>query len=136
MRTYKELLRLETFEERFEYLRLRGRVGESTFGHDRYINQLLYRSTRWRKVRDQVIVRDNACDLAHPGFELRELIIIHHMNPITLEDIEMDRDHIYDLRYLVCASDNTHKAIHYSDRSLLRLLPKERRPNDTIPWRQ
>ena len=136
IRAYKELIRIPTFEGRYEYLRLGGSVGKATFGYDRYLNQHLYRSQRWRRVRDEVITRDEACDLAHPDFELNELIIVHHMNPITLEDIEENRPEVFDLRFLVCVSDSTHKAIHYGDSSLLRLLPLERRPNDTAPWKQ
>lgn len=134
-RTYTELSRLKTLEERFEYLKLSGRVGESTFGFDRYLNQMLYTSKRWRKVRDIVIIRDNGCDLGVEGYEINDKIIIHHMNPITVEDIEEERDWIFDPEYLVSTSDMTHKAIHYGDENLLPKLPIERRPGDTCPWR-
>lgn len=135
IRTYSEFKKLKTFKERYNYLRLRGKVGESTFGFDRYINQSFYRSPRWREARDSVIVRDGGCDLGCTGMELHDMIIIHHMNAITLEDIENDIDELYDPEYLVCTSDRTHRAIHYSDESL---LPKElvtRRRNDTTPWK-
>lgn len=135
IRTATGLYRLRTFEERYEYLRLGGRVGESTFGYERYLNQHLYHSGRWLAARDKVIIRDNACDLGDLDREIFDRIIVHHMNPITVEDIEADRDSLYDPELLVCTSDNTHKAIHYSDKSLLIQLPIERRPNDTIPWR-
>lgn len=134
-RTYTELSRLKTLKERFEYLKLSGRVGESTFGFDRYLNQMLYTSKRWRKVRDIVIIRDNGCDLGVEGYEINDKIIIHHMNPITVEDIEEERDWIFDPEYLVSTSDMTHKAIHYGDENLLPKLPIERRPGDTCPWR-
>lgn len=112
IRTYSEFKKLRTFKERYNYLRLRGKVGESTFGFDRYINQKFYTSPRWRDARDRVIVRDNGCDLGCTGMELYDRIIIHHMNPITLEDIENDIDELYDPEYLVCTSDRTHEAIH------------------------
>ncbi len=134
-RNYTELSRLKTIEERYEYLKLSGRVGEDTFGFDRYINQMFYKSKRWRKARDLVIIRDNGCDLGVEGFEINDKILVHHMNPITLEDIEEERDWIFDPEYLICSSDRTHKAIHYGDERLLPQLPKERRPGDTCPWR-
>ena len=135
IRTYSEFKKLRTFKERYNYLRLRGKVGESTFGFDRYINQKFYTSPRWRDARDRVIVRDNGCDLGCTGMELYDRIIIHHMNPITLEDIENDIDELYDPEYLVCTSDRTHEAIHYSDESLLPKEPITRRKNDTTPWK-
>ena len=135
IRTYSEFKKLRTFKERYNYLRLRGKVGESTFGFDRYINQKFYTSPRWRDARDRVIVRDNGCDLGCTGMELYDRIIIHHMNPITLEDIENDIDELYDPEYLVCTSDRTHEAIHYSDESLLPEEPITRRKNDTTPWK-
>lgn len=135
IRNYTELSRLKTIEERFEYLKLSGRVGESTFGFDRYLNQMLYTSKRWRKVRDIVIIRDNGCDLGVEGYDIKHKIIIHHMNPITIEDIEQDRDWIFDPEYLISSSDMTHKAIHYGDENLLPKMPIERRPGDTCPWR-
>ena len=134
IRCYKELSRLKTFEERYDYLKLSGVVGESTFGYDRYLNQILYNSPRWRKVRDIVIVRDNGCDLGVEGYEINDKIIIHHMNPITVEDIEEENDDIFNPEFLISSSDRTHKAIHYGDKNLLPQLPIERRPGDTCPW--
>lgn len=136
IRCYKELSRLKTFEERYKYLKLSGVVGESTFGYDRYLNQILYNSPRWRKVRDIVIVRDNGCDLGVEGYDINDKIIIHHMNPITVEDIEEENDDIFNPEFLISSSDRTHKAIHYSDENLLPQMPIERRPGDTCPWRK
>lgn len=146
IRTYSELITLPTFEERYRYLQLFGRVGEETFGFDRYLNQLFYKSPEWRTVRDKIIVRDNGCDLAMPGHEIMTLdrygnkvpgkILIHHMNPITMEDILHRSEYLLDPEYLICTIDNTHKAIHYGDESLLITMPMERRPNDTCPWRK
>lgn len=135
LRTYKELSRLASFKERYDYLRIGGEVGAMTFGWERYINQMLYHSKKWRKARDMVIIRDEGCDLAHQDFEIRDQIIVHHMNPLTPEDIEEDCDYIYDPDLLICTSRNTHNAIHYGDVSLLPKLPIERRPWDTCPWR-
>lgn len=135
IRTVAALKRLTTFQERYEYLRLTGRVGESTFGSHRYLNQLLYTSPKWRRLRDEIIVRDLGCDLGVDGYEIHDRIIIHHMNPITVEDVELDLPKIYDPTGLICTSHRTHEAIHFSDSSLLPRLPPERRPNDMIPWR-
>lgn len=134
IRRYSELIKLQTFEERFDYLKLQGIVGESTFGFDRYLNQMLYTSKRWRSVRDKVIIRDNACDLAMDDYDIYDMIIVHHMNPITVEDIEQDHDDIYNLEYLICTTQRTHNAIHYGNSDLLPRLPKERRPGDTSLW--
>lgn len=134
-RTFLELRKLKTFEERYRYLRLFGRVGEDTFGYDRYLNQMLYLSNRWRKTRDRIIIRDNACDLGVEGYEIYDKIFIHHMNPITIEDVEMDRDILYDPNYLISTSFDTHNAIHYGNESSLPRLPIIRRRNDTCPWR-
>lgn len=136
IRTYRELSRLKTFEERFEYLRMGGRVGEETFGYDRYLNQEFYRSRRWRDARDYVIIRDDAHDFGHEDYEIKGRIIVHHMNPITQEDIENDNPDLYDPEFLVCTSQMSHEAIHYSDVALLPVLPVERRKYDTIPWRK
>lgn len=135
IRTYRELQRLKTFEERYNYLRLIGKVGVSTFGFDRYLNQMLYRSKRWLYTRDEVIIRDEACDLGVPGYDIFDKIIIHHMNPISKEDIEEANDFIFDKNFLICTSNRTHQAIHYGDESLLSKPPIIRRPGDTIPWR-
>lgn len=135
VRTYSQLKRLKTFEERYRYLRISGVVGESTFGFDRYLNQLLYNSKRWRRTRDGIIIRDGACDLGLKDYELNGRIYIHHMNPITIEDVETDNEDIYNPDYLICTSFNTHNAIHFGDESLLPKLPVIRRKNDTCPWR-
>ena len=136
IKTYSELMTLPTFEERFEYLRLNGRVGEDTFGFDRYLNQNLYqRNPKWRAARNQVIIRDNGCDLGIEGREIYGKIIVHHMNPITIEDIEKESDFIFDPEYLICVTHNTHNAIHYGDENLLTRGPIERTKNDTCPWR-
>lgn len=133
-RRYRELRRLETFEERFEYLNLRGEVGRTTFGFDRWVNQQFYRSAQWRRVRDIVIVRDNGCDLGIEGYEIHNQLMVHHMNPITVEDIENGVDLILDPEYLITTTHRTHNAIHYGDASLLARVPIERRPRDTTPW--
>lgn len=135
IRTYRELKRLKTFVERYWYLQLKGIVGESTFGFDRYLNQILYTSKRWRSTRNGIIIRDNGCDLGIDGYEISDRIIIHHMNQITEEDIELDREWIYDPEFLICTSYNTHAAIHYGDEALLPKPLVIRRKNDTCPWR-
>lgn len=136
IRRYSELKQFDTFLDRYEYLRLKGKVGIETFGFDRYINQILYRSSKWRKTRDEVIIRDEACDLGIPGYDLYSRIIVHHMNPITLEDIEDEKEWIFDPEFLICTSFNTHNAIHYGDKSLLPQEPIQRSRWDTCPWRK
>lgn len=133
-RTYSELRRFSSFEDRFEYLSLRGVVGNSTFGFDRYINQRFYTSRQWRQVRDVVITRDLGCDLGVEGFDIFDKIIIHHMNPMSAEDIESGSDDILDPEFLITTCHNTHNAIHYGDASLLPRPLVERRPGDTRPW--
>ena len=136
-RTYSELITLPTFEERFKYLQLNGAVGRDTFGFDRYLNQYIYqRSQRWKSIRDKIIVRDNGCDLGVEGYSIYGRIIIHHMNPISVEDILSDRDWIFDPEFLICVSHRTHNAIHYGYETLLPQAPIERTKNDTCPWRQ
>ena len=135
IRTYSELKTYKTFIDRYNYLKLRGSVGIETFGYDRYLNQVLYRSRRWRRTRDGIILRDNGCDLGIEGYDIYDKIIIHHMNPLTIEDIEDDVDDIYDPEFLISVSFNTHQAIHYGDESLLPKEPIERKPYDTCPWR-
>lgn len=135
IRTYSELITFPTFEERYEYLRLKGRVGEETFGFDRYLNQVFYKSKEWRSIRDYVITRDNGCDLGMEGYEIYGQILIHHMNPITKEDILQRRDVLLNPEYLITTVKNTHDAIHYGDVNLLVTAPIERRKNDTCPWR-
>lgn len=135
MRTYSELITIPTFEERYEYLRLRGRVGEETFGIDRYLNQAFYKSQEWLDMRDKIITRDKGRCLGIPGREIYEKIIIHHMNPINVQDIVYKTNYLLNPEYLICVDKNTHDAIHYSDKSILMLDPVERRKNDTCPWK-
>lgn len=135
MKTYTELIRIPTFEERFNYLKLDGRIAEETFGWDRWINQHFYHLSEWKRVRDQVIVRDMGCDLAFSDHEIFGLIVIHHMNPIKLEDLVEKRDEILDPEFLVCTSRQTHNAIHYGNKSLLPSPVIQRSRNDTCPWR-
>lgn len=141
MRTYTELMKLKTFEERFEYLKLSGQVGATTFGFDRYANQIFYNSSEWRQLRNKIILRDcdvyGVLDLGHPDYPITGKVLIHHMNPIKIEDIIDRKDYILDPEFLICTSKDTHNAIHYGDASL---LPKyeyiERSPFDTCPWRK
>lgn len=135
IRTYSELITLPTFEERYEYVRLGRRVGDETFGFDRYLNQMFYNSQEWRRFRRDIIVRDMGCDLAMEDREIGGLIIIHHLNVIDRDDILQRSEFLMNPEYVVCVSDNTHKAIHYGDESLLITAPIERRRNDTCPWR-
>lgn len=133
---YSELKRLKTFEERYEYLRLCGRVGESTFGFERFLNQALYTSQRWRLLRNEIIIRDNGCDLGIEGRDIYDKIIIHHMNPLTREQMKDPDESMFNPEYLICVSNRTHNAIHYGDASLLQKDYVPRRPNDTCPWKQ
>ncbi len=135
IRTYSELSKLNTFEERYRYLKLNGTVGEETFGFDRFINQNFYKSPEWKAIRDFVIVRDNGCDLGLEGYEIQGKIYIHHMNPILLRDIVERSDFLLDPEYLISTTHSTHNAIHYGDESLLILAPIERTKNDTCPWK-
>lgn len=136
IKTYSELITLPTFEERYRYLKLDGVVGRETFGFDRYLNQEFYQRDReWKKIRDYVIIRDNGCDLGIEGREIRGKILIHHMNPITAEDIIRRSRWLLDPEYLICTIKNTHDAIHYGDEHILMKDPIERRKNDTCPWR-
>lgn len=135
IRCYRDLSRLESFMERYQYLKIHGKVGEETFGLDRYINQSLYKSQRWKNIRSQVIIRDDGCDLGVDGHEIDRYIVVHHMNPITLEDIEEERDIVFDPEYLICCTSRTHQAIHFGDEGLLPKDYVERRPNDTCLWR-
>lgn len=136
IKTYSELSKLTTFEERYRYLRLGGRVGEETFGFDRWINQMFYKDPEWLKIRDEVIIRDNGCDLGIEGREIYSRIIVHHMNPITKADILDRSEFLLNPEYLICTVKNTHDAIHYGDENLLITLPMERSVNDTCPWRR
>lgn len=136
IRTYTELSKLHSFKERYQYLQLNGSVGTDTFGYDRYLNQNFYRSREWKSIRDQVIIRDNGCDLGVEGYEIHGRIYIHHMNPILIADIEDRSEFLLNPEYLITTTHNTHNAIHYGDESLLILPPVERTPNDTCPWRK
>lgn len=135
IRTYSELITLPTFEERFEYLKLGGTVGKETFGFDRYLNQTFYKTQDWLRTRDQIIIRDNGCDLAVEGREIYGRILIHHINPITMEDIVNRSSWLFDPENLICTVKNTHDAIHFSDDSLLVKGPIARSKNDMCPWR-
>ena len=136
MKRYYDLAQLKTFRERFDYLKLNGRVGVETFGFDRWINQLFYRSREWRDVRHHIIIRDQACDLGIAGREIVGRIYIHHINPVSEEDIKNADKVLLSPEYLICVSLNTHNAIHYGDEDLLLSEPIARMPNDTIPWRK
>lgn len=136
IKTYSELILLPTFEERFEYLQLNGTVGRETFGFDRYLNQTFYRSAAWKRVRDEVIIRDNGCDLGIEDRIIGNKIYIHHMNPITDKDIIDRTDILLNPEFLICVSHNTHNAIHYGDENLLMRLPMARTRHDTCPWKR
>lgn len=133
-RTFTELSRLPTFEDRFDYLKLRGDVGESTFGFDRYLNQAFYRSIQWRQVRNHVIARDEGCDMAAEGYEIHDKIIIHHMNPMTVAQVDEGSPDILDPEYLISVTLRTHNAIHFGDASMLPKPLVPRRPGDTKLW--
>ena len=135
IRTYSELITIPTFEERFEYLQLKGSVGKDTFGYDRYLNQVLYRSPEWKRLRNQIIIRDGGCDLACDGYDIYGKVLIHHLNPITVEDVLARSRKVFDPDNLVCVSHSTHNAIHYGDSDLLVTGPIIRTKNDTCPWR-
>jgi len=133
-RSYNELRELETFIERFRYLELRGTLGEATFGFDRWINQRFYKSAEWKWVRDQVIVRDNGCDLGIPGYEIHSGLLVHHMNPLALKDLKDGEDWILDPEFLITTTLQTHNAIHYGDESRLPRGPIVRKRGDTRLW--
>lgn len=134
-RRYSELITLPTFKDRFEYLRLNGVVGRTTFASERYLNQAFYHSDEWQSVRNRIIVRDEGRDLGLEGFEIYGRVYVHHMNPITIEDVRLMNNCVLDPENLICVSYDTHAAIHYGDLSKIVALPEERTPNDTIPWR-
>ena len=136
IKSYSELITIPDYIGRYNYLKIDGKVGAETFGHDRYLNQILYTSDEWRAFRRKVIIRDGGCDMAHEDYELEDRIIIHHINPITVEDV-LNRDpKVFDFDNVVCVSHRTHLAIHYGDESQLVLPPVERSRNDTCPWRR
>jgi hypothetical protein len=134
-KSYTELENYKTFGERYQYLRLTGIVGDTTFGFDRYLNQLLYNSREWRNARDEVLIRDDGGDLGLYDYPIRGRVIVHHMNPISLEDVKSGDRSVYNPEFLICVSHATHLALHYGDESLLLKDPIVRRPNDTCPWR-
>lgn len=135
LKSYRNLILLPTILDRFEYLRIKANVGDPTFGFDRFINQDFYQSREWRQVRMKVIARDEGCDLGMPDYPIGGKVIIHHINPITAEDIENSSDLLFDLDNLICVSESTHNAIHFGDETLLPAEPIIRRPDDTCPWR-
>ena len=134
IRSYSELRRLKTFEDRYAYLRIGGLVGKETFGFDRYLNQGFYRSAAWKSARDLVIIRDEGCDLGIADRVIYDRILVHHMNPVQPEDFNEYDPSLLDPEYLICVSHNTHNAIHYGDSSLLVTLPRVRQPGDTKLW--
>lgn len=135
-KTYSEMIKLPTFEERFRYLKLNGRVGENTFGSKRYLNQILYRTSEWLSVRDKIIIRDDGCDLGIRGRSISGRVLVHHIEPITIEDVLNRSPKVFDPDNLITISHMTHEAVHYGDEDLLIKDPIERRKNDTCPWRR
>lgn len=133
-RSYRELSRLPTFEERYRYLRLQGKVGKDTFGFDRYLNQALYSSVEWKRFRREILIRDDGCDLGIPDRLIAGKVLIHHINPLTIEDVEKRSSVIFDPNNVICVSHLTHQAIHYGDENLLPKDPIVRRPGDHCPW--
>ena len=134
VRTYSELRRLTSFQDRYDYLRLKGAVGQDTFGFDRYLNQRFYRSTEWKHIRHEVIARDMGCDLGVEGHEINDRVYVHHMNPLTKDQVVHGDEGTIDPEYLISCTLNTHNAIHYGDPNSLVRLPPERRPGDTTLW--
>lgn len=136
IKSYSECILFPTFLERFRYLQIGGYVGKETFGYDRYLNQILYRTPEWKRFRRDMILRDNGCDLAYDGYEIHGNILVHHINPITVEDVINRNPCIFDPNNVICTSLNTHNAIHYSDESILITEPVVRTPYDTCPWKR
>ena len=137
IKTYSELIAFPTYEERFRYLQLKGAVGKDTFGYDRYLNQILYNSQEWKRFRDKIIIRDNGCDLGIEGYEIYgQNVLIHHLNPISLNDISDRTEFLLNPEYLITTTHRTHNAIHYGDENLLAKGPIVRSANDTCPWRK
>lgn len=135
-KTYSELIAIPTYEDRFKYLQLQGAVGKDTFGYDRYLNQVLYNSQEWKRFRNEIIIRDNGCDLAFEGYDIHGRILVHHINPITVDDVINRNPLVFDPENVICVTHNTHNAIHYGDESLLITAPIERTRNDTCPWKK
>lgn len=136
IKTYSKLISIPTYEERFKYLQIKNAIGKDTFGYDRYLNQILYHSSEWKRLRNEIIIRDNGCDLAFDGYEINSRILIHHLNPITVDDVKNRSPMVFDPENLVCVTHNTHNAIHYGDDNLLIKSPVIRSVNDTCPWKQ
>lgn len=136
IKSYSELIKLKTYEDRLKYLKLHGKVSAETFGYDRYLNQMFYKTPEWKSIRNKVIVRDNACDLGILDRDIRSCIIVHHINPITLNDILNRSLKLLDLENLICTTKRTHDGIHYGNDDIVFAGPTERSPNDTIPWRE
>lgn len=135
-KTYSELIAIPAYEDRFKYLQLQGAVGKDTFGYDRYLNQVLYNSREWKRFRNEIIIRDNGCDLACEGYDIHGRILVHHINPITVDDVVNRNPLVFDPENVICVTHNTHNAIHYGDESLLITAPIERTRNDTCPWKK
>ena len=135
-KTYLECIQLLTFLDRYRYLQIGGFVGKETFGYDRYLNQILYRTAEWKRFRRDMILRDNGCDLGCEGYEIFGNILVHHINPITVEDVVNRNPCIFDPNNVICTSLNTHNAIHYGDETNLITEPVVRKPNDTCPWKR
>lgn len=135
MKTYQELMTISSYLERYEYLKLGGTIGYETFGHDRYLNQMLYKSNEWKRFRRDIILRDNGLDMGHEDYIIVDRILVHHINPITVQDVINNRKCVFDPNNVISVSHITHEAIHYGNSSLLCLGPTIRTPNDTIPWR-
>lgn len=136
IRTYSELIKIPTYLERYHYLRLDGKVGKETFGYDRYLNQILYRSQEWKRFRRDIILRDNGCDLACEGYDIHEYALVHHINPITVEDVIKRNPKVFDPENVITTILQTHNAIHYGDATLLVVGPIKRTANDTCPWKR
>ena len=136
IRTYHDLIQIPSFLERYEYLKIGGVVGETTFGYERYLNQMLYSSRKWKDARNRVLIRDDGCDMGLADYPIGEKIYVHHMNPITPEMVEENDPVLFEPEFLSCVSYQTHNAIHYGDKSLLPQEPIQREPNDTCPWRK
>lgn len=137
IRSYSELIKLKTFDERFNYLKLSGTVGQDKFGFDRYLNQFLYHDSKeWKTIRRKVILRDNGCDLGLEGYDIPDRIIVHHINPITVEDLVKRDPIIFDMDNLISTSHSTHNAIHYGTDTSFDKIPIERSKNDTCPWKR
>lgn len=134
-KTYSEAMKRTTFEDRYNYLKIGSVVGDPTFGGERYLNQVLYKSPEWKRFRREIIIRDAGCDLAFEGRDIIDRVYIHHINPITPDEVRNRDPKIFDPENVICVSYDTHQAIHFGDESLLHLDVKPRRPNDTCPWR-